>query len=487
MERLTIQTKQIGTVRSVLLVIGTLLVFQTLISGFSKNTPRSKSAGLIEMDHCQLMLRVGDAINAGAGPMVPSESSASYAGKRDQLSNEACHQLERAAQEDPSASVFSKLIITSARLGKSTQAMLDRLSAVDSENAKELTPLLKVLYGQTYPAGLDVPAFRLKLEKNFPAGWYRNQALLKLYQISGNEAEYKELSEKLARDNTAFFVRLSSLVVLTFIGALLGCIVIVVQLFTFRNVSDHLDQVAAPYDYGWLTVYSVFIAWLATQILMGMLLQGFTGKLKIGVLDTMTMASAIAAIYLISNGPALLYIYLLALRPNKIKLLDGIKLSFKVGNLGVGGMVISGILAWLAAIPVSAVASIIAYNFLSAHGSSNPIMAVIMAAAHSANLSAMLLFYITLSVLAPVCEESLFRGFFYTFLRSRMSMLMAILVSASLFSLLHMDPGAMLPLFCLGAIFAFVFERTKSILPSIIAHGLWNGSTFALVLILFGN
>jgi uncharacterized protein len=491
MGRLTIQTKQIGTVSKALLLIGTLVVFQALISGFSKATALSKSSALIEADHCELLLRLADAINAGFSQMLSSQSGSPYTSRHDELSNEACHQLEQVAQKDGNnALVLSKLIITSAQLGKNTQAELDRLSLLDSENAKELAPILKTLYGKSNSAGLDLSSFKARLEKSVTPGWYLNNALLKLYKVSGNEREYKILSLKLDQDNRAFFIRLSCTVVFGCLCAFLGCIVILVQLFNLartRLSSEELNEVVAPVDYGWIKVYAVFIAWLATQIFMGMLLQPLTGKLKIGVLDSMTMACTIAIVYLISNGPVLLYIYFFALRPSQVKLLDGIKLRTKVGKLGIGGMVFSGVLAWLAAIPVVAISYIIASKFLGSHGSNNPIIAVVMEAAHSTNFSAVLLFYITLSVLAPICEESLFRGFFYSFLRRRMGMVAAMLISAGLFSFLHMDVGGILPLFCLGCIFATLFERTKSILPSIIAHGLWNGSTFTLVLLLFGN
>ena len=68
-----------------------------------------------------------------------------------------------------------------------------------------------------------------------------------------------------------------------------------------------------------------------------------------------------------------------------------------------------------------------------------------------------------------------------------MNVPMAMLLSAAAFSLAHLDIGAILPLFALGCVFAFVVEKTKSIVPSIIAHGLWNSGTFTLVLLLFSG
>ncbi|MBK7837445.1 MAG: CPBP family intramembrane metalloprotease [Candidatus Obscuribacter sp.] len=38
----------------------------------------------------------------------------------------------------------------------------------------------------------------------------------------------------------------------------------------------------------------------------------------------------------------------------------------------------------------------------------------------------------------------------------------------------------------LGFVFAFTLERQRSIVPCIIAHALWNSSTFLIILLLFG-
>jgi hypothetical protein len=123
------------------------------------------------------------------------------------------------------------------------------------------------------------------------------------------------------------------------------------------------------------------------------------------------------------------------------------------------------------------------------HGdsSSNPVIALIMEAARSSNAAATLVFYLTVGVLAPICEESLFRGFLYSALRRKLAVLPSILISSALFAGVHLDAGGFFALFVLGAIFAFVFERTRSTLPSMVAHGLWNSGQFTVVLLLFGN
>jgi uncharacterized protein len=130
---------------------------------------------------------------------------------------------------------------------------------------------------------------------------------------------------------------------------------------------------------------------------------------------------------------------------------------------------------------------LIAMKFMNSQGSSNPVIALVMEAARSADVPSILMFYFTLGVLAPICEETLFRGFLYTSLRRYWGALPSLLLTAFLFAGVHMDAGGFLPLFGLGFLFGFVVERTKSTLSSMVAHGLWNSGTFTLVLLLFGN
>lgn len=79
------------------------------------------------------------------------------------------------------------------------------------------------------------------------------------------------------------------------------------------------------------------------------------------------------------------------------------------------------------------------------------------------------------SVAAPLVEEIVFRGVLFPYLRRRMGVLYAVLLSAALFSVVHFIPILLVPFFVTGVILAVVVERYKSIIPSILLHALLNG------------
>ena len=83
-------------------------------------------------------------------------------------------------------------------------------------------------------------------------------------------------------------------------------------------------------------------------------------------------------------------------------------------------------------------------------------------------------FLILLVVVVPIGEEIFFRGFVYGGLRKRWGVIVATLGSAAFFSAAHMQVVHGLPIFILGLVLALVYERTRSLAPTVVAHALNN-------------
>lgn len=89
------------------------------------------------------------------------------------------------------------------------------------------------------------------------------------------------------------------------------------------------------------------------------------------------------------------------------------------------------------------------------------------------------LFFFGGVVVAPVVEEIFFRGFVFTGLRERFGWGKAALISSLLFALIHLRPFIVLPIFLLGWLFAYLYQRCGSIVPAILLHALVNGLALA--------
>lgn len=86
----------------------------------------------------------------------------------------------------------------------------------------------------------------------------------------------------------------------------------------------------------------------------------------------------------------------------------------------------------------------------------------------------------------PVMEEIGFRGLIYTTLRSRIGPTLAIVVSAMLFSALHLKSVAgFLSIFWSGLLLAYAYERYHSLLPGIVMHAAGNLLYLSTILLFY--
>jgi len=83
--------------------------------------------------------------------------------------------------------------------------------------------------------------------------------------------------------------------------------------------------------------------------------------------------------------------------------------------------------------------------------------------------------------LAPLAEESLFRGVLYPFVRDLGFPRAALWGSAVFFGLIHVNAAAFLPLSFFGLVLAWLYQRTGSLLASVTAHALFNLAPFVML------
>lgn len=80
-------------------------------------------------------------------------------------------------------------------------------------------------------------------------------------------------------------------------------------------------------------------------------------------------------------------------------------------------------------------------------------------------------------VVAPVVEETLFRGFIYGVLKRYTDAPFAALLSGLFFAIIHMHTGSLLPLWVLALFFCAAYEFTGCLLAPMILHALFNSTS----------
>ncbi|MDD5513494.1 MAG: CPBP family glutamic-type intramembrane protease [Candidatus Omnitrophica bacterium] len=79
-----------------------------------------------------------------------------------------------------------------------------------------------------------------------------------------------------------------------------------------------------------------------------------------------------------------------------------------------------------------------------------------------------------IAVIAPLSEEIIFRVFVLNFLKKHSNTVMAVVFSSLLFAFFHQSLILLPYFFLIGLVLALLYTRTKSIIPCIVTHGLYN-------------
>ena len=83
-----------------------------------------------------------------------------------------------------------------------------------------------------------------------------------------------------------------------------------------------------------------------------------------------------------------------------------------------------------------------------------------------------IIYVLSVAIITPIKEEILYRGILYRFFEKKYSFLIGIIISSFIFGILH--GGFPVTAMIMGIVFAMLYKKTQSILPSIILHIVWN-------------
>lgn len=89
--------------------------------------------------------------------------------------------------------------------------------------------------------------------------------------------------------------------------------------------------------------------------------------------------------------------------------------------------------------------------------------------------------FIKVAVIAPIVEELIFRGIIFNGFRKNYNGFVAVVMSALLFSLFHLNPWQMPATFLLGLLLGWLMLRTNSIFVAILGHSINNALVLLVV------
>lgn len=158
-------------------------------------------------------------------------------------------------------------------------------------------------------------------------------------------------------------------------------------------------------------------------------------------------------------------VYLIALRPKQLSWSEvGVK-PFNVKDWKI-------IIIYSVVLLVGAVIIVVLTSFIGNSWENSKTEAM----QQNATFFTILIAFISAAIISPVYEELFYRGFLYRWLRTRIGFTGALLLSSLIFTIIHIPTYNVMPVnFFSGILFALAYERTNSIWPSVLIHGLTNG------------
>lgn len=314
-------------------------------------------------------------------------------------------------------------------------------------------------------------------------GWFRDRALAQLYQLQQREDALQTLQATQQQAAQTAFESLAIISGIPVVSSLIGVgllLFVIAQWFVQRKTAllapETLPQWETPWDGEVIWQVLIFGFFLIGQLILPVVIGGLK---QVGVLGFASANSEGQAAFILLNY-VLLTVGSLGVLYWSIKPylpLGGAWFRFNWGDRwwlwGIGG--------YFAALPLVIAISVINQKIWQGQGGSNPILPI---ALEERNNLAIIIFFVTATIAAPIFEEILFRGFLLSSLTRYFPTWGAIALSSLIFAIAHLSLSEVLPLTVLGMVLGFVYARSQNLLASMLLHGLWNSGTLLSLVIL---
>jgi len=308
--------------------------------------------------------------------------------------------------------------------------------------------------------------------------WVSRLVLPDYYRRMGNEAEAERVEGEAARRDYVFGTLVGIIAVVYGLLALLGSALVVAYLYrrVFR-ASDPKPWARLTAGWSALDALEVAAVLLAAMVFMGILSGWATAQLAsyggpqwltalvvlVSYLAFCSVAVLVMAVRSRSPLGTLLRRLGLAIPPTWVQ----VRLAFSGYSVMVCLVIAFAVLAHSAGVDYTVPPAQSAVEMLD----------------QLRSIPAVVIYFLLICAVAPVLEELIFRGFIYGGLRQRFPPPLAVLLSALVFGATHvrLAAGGMVAISCVGVLLALLYERNRSLWPSIIAHSAHNALAFAIV------
>ncbi len=355
---------------------------------------------------------------------------------------------------------------------------------VSETRSKATTPLSQtaiVLIGLWSEPPRLLPDAEAQIQKNLDS-WFRYQALIKLYQLQQRQDSLVSLQNQEQDIAQQSILKLGLIAGIPGIGGLLG-VAILLFVLGQRLLKGKRSLLATNSDIPWEVPWDGEIIWQVLlafffigQLLLPYLIRQLLVELSLNPGNFSVRMNAfytlLTYLLLASGGLSVLYF---SIKPFLPLPENWFRVQWRSNWFlwGLGG--------YLVALPLVIVVSLINQRLWQGQGGSNPILPLVLEGRDSV---ALVIFFLTACLAAPLFEEMIFRAFLLPSLTRYLPVSGAIITSSLIFAIAHLSLSEVLPLTTLGIVLGVVYTRSRNLLAPMLVHSLWNSGTLLSLFIL---
>ena len=219
----------------------------------------------------------------------------------------------------------------------------------------------------------------------------------------------------------------------------------------------------------------VVVGELLTPLLVAPLLEAGLGNLALA--PALRQGLSVVGLYLALMAGPLMILWLM-LR-GQVPAPQGGWLQFRLQPLGTSFR--RAFKTFLMVLPLVSLVGWLQGQIWGDPGGSNPLLELVL---NSRNLPALACFAFTAVVLAPLFEETIFRGVLLPVAARELGSGWGVVISAAVFAIAHLSLGELPPLFVLGLGLGWLRLSSGRLGASVLMHALWNALTFSNLVLL---
>jgi len=265
----------------------------------------------------------------------------------------------------------------------------------------------------------------------------------------------------------------TSFLVLWLFGA--GIVILTVYKFCFSKK----HQLKKPQKSS-LAFYLAFVLWLAFFLTIECFIIIIDQHVA-NIVTNKTLVLTNLAITLTVNafGVLLMYQYL---GKNNQNLITWLKQKIRgQKKYTIKQLVFWGILGYIGSYPILVLSALINQVILSLFKKDFPLQDIVQFSAKNQTWFTIIVLFFSVGLLAPFFEEIIMRGLLFFGLLKNNSFIKAGIFSGFIFALFHFNIQSLIPITVLGTGFAWLYSRTGSLIPAIVAHSCFNIINFLLI------